>query len=76
MMRRKRLPWQGPSVASKVILLNAMVEQKVSTSELARRMGTIPQEVNRLIDLHPATKIDRVAQALDALGKRLQLAVA
>lgn len=65
-----------PSVASKVLLLNEMVKQKVSASELARRMGTIPQEVNRLIDLHHATKIDRVAQALEALGKRLELAVA
>ena len=65
-----------PSVASKVLLLNEMVNQKVSASELARRMGTIPQEVNRIIDLHYTTKIDRVAQALSALGKRLELGVA
>jgi len=65
-----------PSVASKVILLNEMISQNVSPSELARRMGTIPQEVNRLIDLRHATKIDRVAQALAALGRRLQVALA
>jgi antitoxin HicB len=65
-----------PSVASKVLLLNEMVQQKVTASELARRMGTIPQEVNRLIDLSHTSKIDRIAQALEALGKRLHVAVA
>lgn len=65
----------SPSVASKVLLLNEMVRQHVTASELARRMGTIPQEINRLIDLQHATKIDRVAQALQALGKKLELAV-
>jgi antitoxin HicB len=65
-----------PSLASKVLLLNEMVRQKITPSDLARRMGTIPQEVNRIIDLHYITKIDRVAQALKALGKRLELAVA
>ena len=65
-----------PSVASKVLLLNEMISQRVTASELARRMGTIPQEINRLIDLHHASKIDRVSQALVALGKRLELVVA
>jgi antitoxin HicB len=64
-----------PSLASKILLLNEMVLQRVTPSELARRMGTIPQEINRLIDLNYMTKIDRVAQALAALGKRLELAV-
>lgn len=65
-----------PSLASKALLLNEMVRQEVSASELARRMGTIPQEINRIIDLRHATKIDRIAQALGALGKRLELSVA
>jgi antitoxin HicB len=63
------------SVASKVLLLNEMVAQRVTASDLARRMGTIPQEINRLIDLKYTTKIDRVAQALEALGKRLEVAL-
>lgn len=65
-----------PSFASKVLLLNEMVRQEVTASELARRMGTIPQEINRIIDLRHSTKIDRIAQALGALGKRLELSVA
>lgn len=63
------------SVAAKVLLLNEMLAQKVGPSELARRLGTIPQVVNRMMDLHHATKIDKVAQALGCLGKRLELQV-
>lgn len=65
-----------PSLSAKIFLLNEMVGQSVTASELARRMGTIPQEINRLIDLDHSTKIDRIAQALRVLGKRLQLALA
>ncbi|WP_158935321.1 type II toxin-antitoxin system HicB family antitoxin [Burkholderia sp. S171] len=63
------------SVAAKVLLLNAMLAQQVTPAELARRMRTRPQEVNRVIDLEHATKIDTVASALAALGMRLELNV-
>lgn len=59
------------SVAAKVLLLNEMLRQKVRPIELARRIGTTKQEVNRLTDLKHATKIDRIDAALRALGKRL-----
>ena len=59
------------SVAAKVLLLNEMLRQKVRPAELARRLGTTPQEVNRLTNLRHATKIDRVDAAMRALGKRL-----
>jgi antitoxin HicB len=61
------------SVAAKVLLLNEMLRQKVRPIDLARRMGTTKQEVNRLTNLRHATKIDRVDEALRALGKRLVL---
>ncbi|PWF54647.1 type II toxin-antitoxin system HicB family antitoxin [Massilia glaciei] len=61
------------SVAVKVLLLNEMIGQKVSASDLARRMETSPQEINRLIDLRHATKIDTVERAFNALGKRLAM---
>ena len=61
----------SPSLAAKVILLNEMLRQKVRPAELARRLGTTPQEVNRLTNIRHATKIDRVDAALRALGKRL-----
>jgi antitoxin HicB len=59
------------SVAAKVLLLNEMVRQKVRPAELARRIGTTPQEVNRLTNIRHTTRIDRVDAALRALGKRL-----
>ncbi len=63
------------SAAAKVMLLNQMVEQRVSAAELARRLHTSPQSVNRLVKLDHATKIDRIDEALHALGRRLVLAV-
>lgn len=60
-----------PSTAAKVLLLNEMLRQKVRPAELARRIGTTPQEVNRLTNIRHASKIDRVDAALRALGKRL-----
>ncbi|MFZ0301614.1 MAG: type II toxin-antitoxin system HicB family antitoxin [Terracidiphilus sp.] len=61
------------SVAAKVLLLNEMVRQKVRPIDLARRIGTTKQEVNRLTNLKHTTKIDRIDAALRALGKRLIL---
>jgi len=60
-----------PSVAAKALLLNEMLRQKVKPAELARRLGTTPQEVNRLTNIRHTTRIDRVDEALRALGKRL-----
>jgi antitoxin HicB len=61
------------SLSAKVLLLNEMVRQHVRPSELARRLKTTPQEVNRLTDLHHTTRIDGIAAALKALGKRLDI---
>lgn len=64
------------SIAAKVLLLNELIASGITNVELARRMGTRPQEVQRIVDLSHATKIDTVAAALAALGKRLDLRVA
>jgi antitoxin HicB len=63
----------SPSVAAKVLLLNEMLRQNVRPIELARRIGTTKQEVTRITNLRHPTKIDRIDQALRALGKRLIL---
>ena len=65
-----------PSVWGKVLLLNEMLAQQIRPSELARRLGSTPQTVTRLVDLHHATKVDELARALGALGKRLDLRLA
>lgn len=63
------------SVAAKVLLLNEMVAQKVTPSELARRMDTRKQDVNRIVQLGHATKIDTIAAALASLGRELELSI-
>lgn len=72
----ERLVALPPSVSAKVLLLNEMLAQKVTPSELARRLGTRPQDVQRLTDLAHTTKIDTIAGALEKLGKRLEVVVA
>lgn len=69
--RRQAVVELPVSVAAKVLLLNEMLRQKVRPIDLARRIGTTKQEVNRLTDLRHATKIDRIDAAMRALGKRL-----
>ena len=63
------------SLSAKILLLNEMLVQGVSPAELARRLDTSPQSVQRIIDLDHVTKIDTIAQAFRALGKRLDFQV-
>lgn len=61
------------SLSAKVLLLNAMIEEGVTPSELARRLSTTKQEANRIVDIGHATKIDTIARALQAVGRQLTL---
>lgn len=61
------------SLTAKILLLNEMVRQHIRPAELARRLHTSAQEVNRLTDVRHTTRIDGIAAALQALGKRLDL---
>jgi antitoxin HicB len=61
------------SVAAKVLLLNEMIRQEVRPAELARRLKTTPQEVNRLTNIRHTSKIDGIAGAMKALGKTLEI---
>lgn len=63
------------SVASKVFMLNALIESGLTRVELADRIGIKKQEVNRLINLQHATKIDAIQKAMNALGKQLDFSV-
>ncbi|WP_394182685.1 type II toxin-antitoxin system HicB family antitoxin [Marinomonas posidonica] len=63
------------SVWSKVLLLNAMLEEHVSQSELAKRIGKKKQEMQRIINLGHNTKIDTLVSALEALGKKINFSV-
>lgn len=61
------------SMSAKVLLLNEMVRQKVRPAELARRLHTTAQEVNRLTNVRHTTRIDGIAAALRALGRHLDM---
>ncbi|GBU08884.1 antitoxin for the HicAB toxin-antitoxin system [Gammaproteobacteria bacterium] len=63
------------SAWAKVLLLNELISQNVSQSELARRLQVQKQQVTRLVNLHHATKIDFIASALAKLDKTLVLSV-
>ena len=64
------------SLSLKCALLNEMIRQDVRPAELAKRLKTSKQEVNRLTTLPHATKVDRIAEAFHALGKELVIKVA
>jgi antitoxin HicB len=61
------------SLSAKVLLLNEMLRQKVRPAELARRLNTTPQEVNRLTNIRHTSRIDGIAAALKMLGKTLEI---
>ena len=63
------------SLSAKVLLLNEMVAQNMRPAELARLLKTTPQEINRLINLRHTTRIDSIAAALQAMGRRLEVSV-
>jgi antitoxin HicB len=64
-------PRRGQPVVAKILLLNEMLHQNVRPAELARRIGTSPQVVNRLTNIRHTSQIDGIDTALRALGKRL-----
>jgi len=61
------------SIWAKVILLNAVVEQGITNTELARRMNLSRQEMNRIFNLTHSTKIDTIQKGLSVLGKQLEI---
>ena len=73
--RRQHVVALPLSVSAKVLLLNEMIQQQVRPAELARRLHTTPQEVNRLTNLRHTTKIDGIAGAMKVLGKTLEIRV-
>lgn len=63
------------SAWAKALLLNELVSQQLRPADLARRMKTTQQDVQRIIDLRHATKIDRLGEALAAVGRRLEVSL-
>lgn len=56
---------------AKAALHTAMRAASVTRQQLARRMGVDEKEVRRLLDPHHGSKLPRIAEAVQLLGKRL-----
>lgn len=59
---------------AKVDLYNAMRETGVTKTDLARRLGWHLPQVDRLLDVHHASRLDQLERAFDVLGKELFVA--
>ena len=60
---------------AKLALYTAMRSASVSKSELARRMNCHMPQVDRLLDLRHASRLDQLDAAFHALGKQLSVQV-
>jgi antitoxin HicB len=60
---------------AKLALYTAMRTASVSKSELARRMNCHMPQVDRLLDLRHASRLDQLDTAFHALGKQLSVQV-
>jgi len=58
---------------AKTALYLAMREKKLSNTSLAKKLDCDEKEVRRLIDPHYNSKLPRIEQALNLLGKRLEI---
>ena len=61
--------------AVKVALYAAMREADMRKADLARKLGWHLPQIDRLLDLRHASRMDQVEAALNALGKRLVVEV-
>lgn len=67
---------QPSAIASmKLAVYAAMLDSKVRKSELARRLGWHLMQIDRLLDLHHASRIDQIEVALHAMDRRLSIRV-
>src|ERR671918_1744888 len=64
-----------PLVSAKLALYEAMRAQRITRTELARRLGLQENAVRRLLDLDHRSHLDQLDRALAALGKRLEVRV-
>ena len=56
---------------AKAALYIAMSEAGITKVQLAKQLGVDEKEVRRLLDPHYASKLPRIAQAIQLLGRRL-----
>ena len=69
--RGARLVSPPAETVAKAALYVAMREAGLTKTQLARRLGVDEKEVRRLLDPHYGSKLPRIAEAINLLGKRL-----
>ena len=62
-------------MAAKAALYLAMRGAGITNVNLARKLGCDEKEVRRMLDPRHPTKLPRIKEALDILGKRLVVSV-
>lgn len=60
---------------AKLGVYRAMTEQGVKKAELARRLGWHMPQVDRLLDLNHASRLDQIEAAARALGRTVEVRV-
>jgi len=70
----RAIPVPAP-MAAKAALYLTMREAGITNVELARKLGCGEKEVRRMLDPRHPTKLPRIRETLDALGKRLVVSV-
>jgi len=74
--RRRRQSITLPALTeAKIELYRQMRASKVGKAELARRLHCHLPQIDRLLDLNHASRLDQIEQALLAVGKRLTISV-
>jgi antitoxin HicB len=73
--RGERMVSTPITTALKAAVYLAMREQRVSKSELARRMHMDEKEARRMLDPRHPTRVPTLERALSALGRRAEIAV-
>lgn len=61
---------------AKLGVYQAMMDQGIKKSELARRLGWHAPQVDRLFDLRHASRLDQLEAAARALGRALRVEIA
>ncbi|MDP1729936.1 MAG: type II toxin-antitoxin system HicB family antitoxin [Devosia sp.] len=73
--RRKHYVDLPAIIEAKISLHGLMLAQKLRKADLVRLLGWRPTQVDRLLDLRHASRLDQLEQAFRVLGKRLEIGV-
>ena len=73
--RRGRVVTVPALTEAKLELYEAMRSAKLSKAEMARRLNCYMPQIDRLLDLRHASRLDQLEAAFRALGKHLTIAI-